>query len=206
MRPQTSVYRSLRRLGSTLLRGTLFGLLAACTSEMPRELGDGPVAPPPPPPAVAVVQVTPASASMQVGQTRQLAATARDANGNPLTGRTITWESLSSAIADVSPTGMVSGVAVGNVQVRAISDGITGTSSVTILPIPVASVELSPAAATVQVGATQQLTADPPRCGRRRIDRTRDWLGESRHGNRHGIECRADHRRFPWNRACTCRE
>src|SRR5439155_719967 len=42
---------------------------------------------------VASVAVSPTSASVSVGQTVQLAATPKDANGNPLTGRTVTWSS-----------------------------------------------------------------------------------------------------------------
>src|SRR5881628_2981137 len=42
---------------------------------------------------VATVTVSPGSVSVQVGQSSQLTATPEDANGNPLTGRAITWSS-----------------------------------------------------------------------------------------------------------------
>src|SRR5213596_3470631 len=42
---------------------------------------------------VAAVTVSPASVSVLQGQTVQLTATPRDASGNPLTGRVITWQS-----------------------------------------------------------------------------------------------------------------
>src|SRR2546430_14591281 len=53
------------------------------------------------------VTVTPASASIQQGQTIQLTATPKDANGNPLTGPTITWSSSNTAVATVNPGGFV---------------------------------------------------------------------------------------------------
>src|SRR5207245_3378728 len=46
---------------------------------------------------VASVDVTPATASVQAGQTVQLTATPRDAGGDPLSGRTVTWTSCNPA-------------------------------------------------------------------------------------------------------------
>src|SRR6267378_5619663 len=45
------------------------------------------------PAPVASVTVSPAAPSVQSGQTVQLTATPRDANGTPLSGRAITWSS-----------------------------------------------------------------------------------------------------------------
>ncbi|HKA58466.1 MAG TPA: Ig-like domain-containing protein, partial [Gemmatimonadales bacterium] len=91
------------------------------------------------PDAVATVSVTPATATVDVGATVQLTATPRDANGNPLTGRAVTWTSSDPAIATVSATGLVSGVAGGPVTITATSEGQSGTAAVTI-HVPVAAV------------------------------------------------------------------
>ncbi|PYP69220.1 MAG: hypothetical protein DMD41_17200 [Gemmatimonadetes bacterium] len=64
--------------------------------------------------SVASVVVSPASANMSVGGTTQLSATPKDAAGNVLAGRLVTWTSSSSAIATVSAGGLVSGAAVGS--------------------------------------------------------------------------------------------
>src|SRR5213595_1771143 len=109
---------------------------------------------------VAAVTVSPASVSVLQGQTVQLTATPRDASGNPLTGRVITWQSSNSAIASVNGSGLVSGVAAGGpVTMTATSEGQSGTASITVSGVPVASVTVSPASASVPVGQTQQLTA-----------------------------------------------
>src|SRR5206468_5040765 len=50
---------------------------------------------------VGSVSVSPASANVTVGQTAQLAATPKDANGNPLSGRTVTWATSNAAVASV---------------------------------------------------------------------------------------------------------
>src|SRR3989449_876623 len=82
---------------------------------------------------VASVDVTPSSASVPVGQTVQLTATPKDAAGNVLTGRTVTWASGDMALATVSPSGLVTGVAAGGpVTITAMSEAQSGTASVTV--------------------------------------------------------------------------
>jgi len=110
---------------------------------------------------VASVTVTPPSASVQVGQTVQLTATLKDANGNILTGRTVTWSSNQTTVATVNATGRVTARAAGSATITATSEGQSGTSSITVTPVPVASVTVTPASASVAVGATVQLTATP---------------------------------------------
>ena len=109
---------------------------------------------------VATVTVSPTSGTVVVGLTLPLTATLKDAAGNVLTGRTITWSSNSSA-ATVSPSGVVTGVAAGSATITATSEGQSGTSAVTVTaaaPPPVASVTVSPASGGVQVGQKLQLS------------------------------------------------
>src|SRR5205807_1103230 len=56
---------------------------------------------------VALVSVSPATASVAVGQTAQLTATPLDANGNALNGRAVTWSTTSPAVATVDANGLV---------------------------------------------------------------------------------------------------
>jgi len=81
------------------------------------------------PVAVASVTVTPAQASVAAGQTVQLTATPRDANGNGLTGRVITWTSGTTAAATVGGSGLVRGVAAGSATITATSEGRSGRPS-----------------------------------------------------------------------------
>ncbi len=111
---------------------------------------------------VASVTVTPASASVQAGSTVQLTATPKDAAGNPLPGRVVTWASGNAGVATVNGSGLVTGVAAGGpVTITATSEGQSGTSSITVSAVPVASVTVSPATASVQAGSSVQLTATP---------------------------------------------
>src|SRR5919109_1730229 len=118
---------------------------------------------------VATVSVTPTTASVVASQTVQLTATASDVNGNPLSGRAVTWSSSNAAVATVSATGLVTGVAAGTATITATSEGKSGTASITVTAPPpppppppaVASVSVDPTTASIVVGQTVQLTATP---------------------------------------------
>jgi uncharacterized protein YjdB len=82
---------------------------------------------------VAAVSVGPASASILVGETVQLTTTLTDAYGNVLTGRMVTWASNNPAVATVSDTGLVRGIAAGGpVTLTATSEGQSGTAAITV--------------------------------------------------------------------------
>src|SRR5437870_5563923 len=108
---------------------------------------------------VASVTVSPSTASVPVGQTVQLTATPKDASGNPLSGRPVSWGSSNTAVATVSGSGVVTGVTAGAATITATSEGQSGTATITESTVPVASVTVSPGTASVQVGQTVQLTA-----------------------------------------------
>ena len=90
-------------------------------------------------PAVVTVTVAPNAPVLAVGTTQQLTATARDVNGNPVTGRTVTWISNVPAVANVSPSGLVSALTAGTASIFATVDAVAGSSAVTTLATPVLS-------------------------------------------------------------------
>jgi hypothetical protein len=112
---------------------------------------------------VVSVDVTPASASVAVGGTVQLTATAKNAEGEPLSGYTAAWATDAPEVATVSAAGLVTGVAAGPATITATIEGKSGTAGVTVTAntMPVASVAVTPASASVPVGGAVQLTATP---------------------------------------------
>ena len=116
--------------------------------------GGGAVGPRP----VASVSVTPATASLPVGATLQLAAVPEDSAGGALTGRPVTWASSDIDVASVSTSGRVTAGAAGSATVTATSEGKAGSATVTVTLVPVAAVVVSPATAALPVGGTVQLT------------------------------------------------
>ena len=108
---------------------------------------------------VARVTVTPAAPSLLVGATQQLTATPTDAAGTPLTGREVSWSSRDPGVAVVSSTGQVTGIAPGTATIVATIEGQSATATVTVRPVPVAAVRLTPDNATIGVGGTVRLGA-----------------------------------------------
>ena len=82
--------------------------------------------------SVSWVDVVPATVTATVGQTVQLTAIPRDANGNPLSGLVITWSATNAAVATVSTSGLVTSMAVGVTAITATSGGHTGTAAFTV--------------------------------------------------------------------------
>ena len=79
---------------------------------------------------VASVAVAPATADVVVGQSVTFQATPKDAGGNTLTGRAITWATSDPTLVTVSASGVVTGVAEGGpVAITAASEGQLGTAA-----------------------------------------------------------------------------
>ncbi|MDX2122723.1 MAG: Ig-like domain-containing protein [Gemmatimonadota bacterium] len=115
--------------------------------------------------AVASVTVTGEAAEIAVGRTAQLAAVLKDAEGNEIQGRAVTWASSDGTVADVSGLGAVNGRKAGSATITAESEGKRGTFAVSVieptsdLPAQVASVILSSAGRPLEIGQTVQLSA-----------------------------------------------
>ena len=81
---------------------------------------------------VAKVAVSPSSVSVLPGNKTQLTATTSDANGQVVTGRTITWSSSDESKATVDGNGLVTGITYGQVTITATSEGKTGSATVKV--------------------------------------------------------------------------
>jgi uncharacterized protein YjdB len=92
--------------------------------------------PPPPPPVVTTVTVSPATVSITAGATTTLTATVKDAQGNVMTGQSITWASNNTSVATVSAGGVVTGKVAGSATVTATCAGKSGSSAITVTAAP----------------------------------------------------------------------
>jgi uncharacterized protein YjdB len=94
-----------------------------------------------------------------VGQTSQATAVTRDANGNTLTGRTVTWTSSNTSVATVNSSGLVTTLAAGSTTITGTSETKTGTATLTVTVAPVATVTVTLTPSSVNVGQTSQASA-----------------------------------------------
>ena len=114
------------------------------------------------PKSVTSIAVTPSGASLAIGATQQLTATATysDQTTANVTA-TVSWMSANAAFATVNSAGLATGVGAGSTSVTASLSGVSGTDMLTVAAAPktVTSIAVTPSGANVAVGATQQLTA-----------------------------------------------
>ena len=117
--------------------------------------------PPPPEPGIRSVTVGPDGATVGVGGTLQMTvAVTKDPGAG---AETITWTSSDNTKATVSNTGLVTGVAVGSVGIRATATvGTSSGSGVATVNIVsstcvISGVTVTPAAASINVGQTVAL-------------------------------------------------
>jgi hypothetical protein len=81
---------------------------------------------------VESVEIAPEEISLAAGAELQLAATARDAQGDPLPGRSAAWSVADTDIATVSSTGVLKGVSAGSTTITATIEGVQATAQVTV--------------------------------------------------------------------------
>jgi uncharacterized protein YjdB len=103
--------------------------IAACGDDS----GDGAIQEPGP---VTSVTITAPTTMIRVGETVQLTATARDANGTVLEGRSFEWTTGIRTVASVSPTGLVTGVGKGQSRIRATTEGVIGSIVIAVAVAP----------------------------------------------------------------------
>ena len=112
------------------------------------------------PAVVASVVVTPSTATLvSLGETVELNASALDAGGTVVSGKSFVWSSPDETIATVSVSGLVTAVADGPVTISATTDNVSGSAAVTVGQV-VTSVVVTPSTPTlVSLGETVQLSA-----------------------------------------------
>jgi uncharacterized protein YjdB len=110
---------------------------------------------------VSLVALAPTIFTLQPGETRQLTAVPLDAATRPLPQRTVRWLSTDTLRVIVSDSGLVTGVAPGLALVVAISEQAFASAEVRVSgpPGPVATITILPAAATITLGSTLQLSS-----------------------------------------------
>jgi len=106
---------------------------------------------------VATVTVVPGSASLTGGDNATFTAQLRDAAGNILSNRSVSWSSTDASIVEITsvngPSATILARAAGLASLRATSEGKTGEASISVAaPAPVATVTVVPDTATLALG------------------------------------------------------
>lgn len=107
------------------------------------------------------VDLSPATATLEVGRALSLAATPRDAAGAPVAGRTLRWSSNAPQTATVADNGLVIARAPGSARIAVSAGGRSATATIVVTEREVATLELAPVALALRVGRTAPLVARP---------------------------------------------
>jgi hypothetical protein len=126
-----------RRLMALLLGATIGSTLSACIDgapDMGTPTGPGPVTPVD---TLAVASVTVTIPAPEVGPGVSTYATVvlRNANGNELTRRAVTWSSSNTSVARVDDAGHLDAIAPGTALITVSSEQRSGSALFTVLPI-----------------------------------------------------------------------
>lgn len=141
----------MQRLIHATLAAAIGATLVSC--------GGGKEAPTAPAPVLTTIVISFQQTPIFVGQTASARADGHDQFGAPIGTGTVGWSTGSSAIATVNASGAVTGVAPGQTTLTATAAGKQDVVSITVAPVPVATVGVAPMTASVAAGATLQLTA-----------------------------------------------
>lgn len=104
------------------------------------------------------ITLTPGTSTLEVGSTVTLTTQVTDPFGNVLPGRVVVYRSDHQAVATVSTQGVVSAIARGTTRITATSDGRSTSALVTVIDVPVATVQILPAVADVPLATSRALT------------------------------------------------
>lgn len=108
---------------------------------------------------VASVTLSGGTPEVDVGASFRMDATALDADGQELSGRTFTWSSTATDVATVDGSGLVIAVGSGTATIRASTGGRSGSFEMTVREAGVAQVVVSPDTATREVHGGLQMVA-----------------------------------------------
>ena len=156
MRTQAMMARASGRGSMT----PLSRLTAAVAATVMLACGDGrgPFGPQGPAPVASVTVVGPQH-SLRVGNTVTIQATLRDADGNVLTGRSVSWRSSDAAVAAVSAAGVLEAKGPGSATITASSESREGTATIGVTIVPVSWVNVTPELVELAWDGTRQLAA-----------------------------------------------
>jgi hypothetical protein len=85
------------------------------------------------PPKVTTVTVTTNPSQISVNGTSQATATAKDQNGNVMSGQAFSWLSLTPSIASVNSSGVITAIAAGTATIQATVSGVSGTGTIQVI-------------------------------------------------------------------------
>ena len=112
-------------------------------------------------PKATKLRIDPGTATIDIGGTVRLVASAVDAEGNVVvnTNPIIEWRSLAPGVASVAQDGVVTAITTGTATIEALAGSLTGSATITVNRPPVGEVTIEPGTLSLSRGGTGNLLA-----------------------------------------------
>jgi len=111
-------------------------------------------------PSIASIAVTPVGLTLGIGINQQYVATVTYTDGTSADlSSGVTWTSSPTSVATVNNSGLATTVAPGQTTITASIAGQSDTSTLTVVPAHLTSIDVSPSVQTIAAGTTQLFTA-----------------------------------------------
>lgn len=108
-------------------------------------------------PQISSVRVEASASAVVLGESLQLEAVPLNPRGEPISGLNATWSSTAPQVLEVDAQGRVTGRALGSATIQATVNGVAGGRSIQVIPVPVASIEVTPPQVELIRGEEAQL-------------------------------------------------
>lgn len=132
---------------------------------------------------LTTITVGPTGQNVQVGDTLQMSARGTYDDGSPpknITGKVL-WSTDDTSVATIDKSGLLTGVASGNVTVTANLDTITGTADENVVLTGVTAITIQPHTQNVNRGSSVTYTCEATVSGQSKpvdITATVDWTSD----------------------------
>ena len=111
-------------------------------------------------PTLVSITINPTTATIPAGTTQQYQVLGTYSNGSVQDVTTLMgWSSSTTSVANVGITGLATTVAQGSSTITASFESLTASGSLVVNPPSLAAIVISPDAASISTGGSQQLTA-----------------------------------------------
>ncbi|MCK5800599.1 MAG: Ig-like domain-containing protein, partial [Deltaproteobacteria bacterium] len=133
--------------GTATIKATLLGIEATATITVSTA-------------TLSTIEVTPTDPSIAVATTQQFTATGvfSDQSTQDLTNQ-VAWTSADTKVAEITSAGLATGNAAGKSTITATLPGTSGTTVITVSAATLTTIEVTPVAPTLAVGAQEQFKA-----------------------------------------------
>jgi plastocyanin len=111
------------------------------------------------PASIKTVEIEALKAPLVVGGTFQLAATTRISSGDPRTDVPVIWASDKTSVATINAGGIVTAAGVGTANIKATAQGVSGTTTITVIKSNLRSLAIEPATSSAKTGDVVHFTA-----------------------------------------------